>query len=621
MADQEAYAARYGARQAIFVRTDGSDSNDGTSWANAKLTPKTVIEGCAANSGIVVVLGPGTFTLDDSGGLGYIEVPAGLHVVGCGLDVTTIASAHVLGSLTGHAIVRPGNNSIIEDLTVSGTASAAQIALGTNGRAAPGPAQAPFVNAVVRRCRISAYAYGIWMYHGSACSAVFEDCLIEGSNYPVRDYYGALTVFDFRRCRFVCSGGWANVAALQASYAKYRLCDCVVEASAGNTTTDGVVTDTSGIVELLNCKIQAGATGGTVNDLRNSAGTINAHNCIYATSSGTIGSRNPGAAIAATVNHAAYGNAQLLRSTTPANTLSVASDHSVAATAAQANGNLRYVRKSGNDTTGDGSSAAPWLTLNKAITSVTSGDVINVGPGTYAETNSAHYWALPAGFTRYVTVQSETGNADDVTITAADGTSYNILLAGGVAYVKFKNVTLTSAGSSQDVIRMTVADHICFDHCKIVVSGTTQGNRAINAAYSGTDANGTTNIIYDHCRIRQTGTFGCYGIWHQAHGDTGTQVRDFPVSNVSILNCDVSTILDAVALIGVLGIQIKGGKYHSDGTYSGSYYHGVLIGLDDVAGLTSTGSIEDVEEISSRLGHALVLAARTQDFSRCSKIS
>ncbi len=44
-----------------------------------------------------------------------------------------------------------------------------------------------------------------------------------------------------------------------------------------------------------------------------------------------------------------------------------------------------YVSKTGNDGTGDGSLGTPWLTIQHAIDTVSSGDTINVAAGTYVE--------------------------------------------------------------------------------------------------------------------------------------------------------------------------------------------------------------------------------------------
>jgi len=51
----------------------------------------------------------------------------------------------------------------------------------------------------------------------------------------------------------------------------------------------------------------------------------------------------------------------------------------------------KWVTKSGNDTTGDGSKANPWLTLGKANASATDGDVVYVKTGSYSENSSGSY--------------------------------------------------------------------------------------------------------------------------------------------------------------------------------------------------------------------------------------
>ena len=46
---------------------------------------------------------------------------------------------------------------------------------------------------------------------------------------------------------------------------------------------------------------------------------------------------------------------------------------------------VRYVSKTGSDTTGNGSVDRPWLTIQKAADSVPRGAVVTIGPGTYDE--------------------------------------------------------------------------------------------------------------------------------------------------------------------------------------------------------------------------------------------
>ncbi|OGF21520.1 hypothetical protein A2316_01905 [Candidatus Falkowbacteria bacterium RIFOXYB2_FULL_38_15] len=59
-----------------------------------------------------------------------------------------------------------------------------------------------------------------------------------------------------------------------------------------------------------------------------------------------------------------------------------------------------YVAKTGNDTTGDGSSGNPWLTLQKAEDTASNGDTVYANEGTYKENEAAiHGWRPLKGIT------------------------------------------------------------------------------------------------------------------------------------------------------------------------------------------------------------------------------
>lgn len=112
-----------------------------------------------------------------------------------------------------------------------------------------------------------------------------------------------------------------------------------------------------------------------------------------------------------------------------------------------------YVRKTGNDSTGDGSFANPWLTLTKAWAvakvSAPPGGVIYVGAGTYAESKAANAryqpdWDFPSA----VRVESESGVAADVVIGGdPTGTTYEIMLTARVRNLTFSKVTLKNQGA------------------------------------------------------------------------------------------------------------------------------------------------------------------------------
>src|SRR5207249_3033530 len=85
-----------------------------------------------ATSGDVIVVGPGTFT-ENSG----IVIPDNVSLYGAGIGRTTIQSTVTLQT----PIIKPGNNSIIADLTSHGTVSndyQAVIGIGTSSNAATG---------------------------------------------------------------------------------------------------------------------------------------------------------------------------------------------------------------------------------------------------------------------------------------------------------------------------------------------------------------------------------------------------------------------------------------------------------------------------------------------------
>jgi len=65
----------------------------------------------------------------------------------------------------------------------------------------------------------------------------------------------------------------------------------------------------------------------------------------------------------------------------------------------------KYVTKTGNDTTGDGTSSLPYLTISKALTVTTDNDTINIGEGTWAE-NIGSYSRTFQGVSMFKTIVS-----------------------------------------------------------------------------------------------------------------------------------------------------------------------------------------------------------------------
>lgn len=120
----------------------------------------------------------------------------------------------------------------------------------------------------------------------------------------------------------------------------------------------------------------------------------------------------------------------------------------------------------GNDTTGTGSAAAPYATLTKALSTIsTAGDVLILCDGTFAE-NSSGSWILAGSFTRPVVFDSYTQNTANFIITNASG-SNGVIRGRGSA---FDNIHIRRA-----TIRSSTEGNSLFAHNP--VSGTQVGSR------------------------------------------------------------------------------------------------------------------------------------------------
>lgn len=106
--------------------------------------------------------------------------------------------------------------------------------------------------------------------------------------------------------------------------------------------------------------------------------------------------------------------------------------------AAPPNATIPYVvAKTGNDTTGTGRLAAPWLTVQKAVTTVPSGSTILVRAGTYAETVTMAR--------SFVTIRKYPGDASPV---ISNGANPAIVDTAGLVGITLDGLTMTSTGDT-----------------------------------------------------------------------------------------------------------------------------------------------------------------------------
>ena len=111
-------------------------------------------------------------------------------------------------------------------------------------------------------------------------------------------------------------------------------------------------------------------------------------------------------------------------------------------------GQMYYISQTGNDVTGSGSQTAPWKTLSKATSTVTTG-TINISPGTYPESGTLN---LKAGVsiegsnkTTTIIKSSTTGQwSNFINMESPDGTNGN----QSISNVTIDGNTNTSGNSS-----------------------------------------------------------------------------------------------------------------------------------------------------------------------------
>lgn len=161
-----------------------------------------------------------------------------------------------------------------------------------------------------------------------------------------------------------------------------------------------------------------------------------------------------------------------------------------------------YVRKDGNDTTGNGSTETPYLTINRAINGaapkIAAGDTLVVGVGTYAEdlSGGAGYFTFPA-YASLVTIRGESGAASDVIISGINGTgTLNVY----IIYPNIKLQDLTVQGYNGKAVALYVSASN-FQATNVVISNVNN----IGCRITGAEA--ISNISFTDCVFSTTGAF------------------------------------------------------------------------------------------------------------------
>lgn len=260
-----------------------------------------------------------------------------------------------------------------------------------------------------------------------------------------------------------------------------------------------------------------------------------------------------------------------------------------------------YVRKTGNDTTGDGSTGNPWLTINKALVTVpiAGGHDIYVGAGTYAEssTDGLHIY-LHRNFTTWVTVQAE----DTINIpTLIDaGSTDQVIRVVQASYVKFKNINISASsnkGNGTVFFTNNNAHHITFESCTIDVYRGTFAEYGVYGTFSSANNN---NLSFINCIFQKIGgSSGAIGAFYLVRTNLAATLDTITLQGCTALP---GFTYYCVQLYGVTNVLIDGCNFQS------SAQKALAIGEDSNVGLNTTGEVRN-SVFYSGTNHALLVGA------------
>lgn len=293
-----------------------------------------------------------------------------------------------------------------------------------------------------------------------------------------------------------------------------------------------------------------------------------------------------------------------------------------------------YVRKTGNDSTGDGSTGAPWLTLAKALTTVPIGGdhTVYIGAGTYSEnmsyTNSVY---CGRAFLLPVTLRSESGNRDDVIVTSNAG--YTVFYEDGASNVFWADLTIQGTGTpAQGTVRFQGACSAAgFENCNIYAHNANGGIYASNAKavvvsltdctierrgdlsvdtrglYIRPTGGGSVTITLTNCTVSGNGYVGAYFVSNDGSSAVNVTIDGGTYTSTGLFATGAYAILVTGGTVAISNITAT-----RDTTPT------VVLGSDSSTALVTTGTLAG-STISSGTSHALLIGYNAAiDVDNCS---
>ncbi|MBU0495673.1 MAG: DUF1565 domain-containing protein [Chloroflexi bacterium] len=267
-----------------------------------------------------------------------------------------------------------------------------------------------------------------------------------------------------------------------------------------------------------------------------------------------------------------------------------------------------YVRLTGNDAAGDGSSAAPWRSLTNAIAHVPAGARIRIGAGTYAEEPDFQVMSTISDLTL------EPENAGDVvTITGNSSTSYatRIRRCSGWTFNRLRFTTQSnSVSSALTVIGLTTGvSGLTFNDCEFVVRSAGTAARYPVRLVPASPGGSIRNVAFNRCTMRGNDLGSGGGLQ-----DVVGVYLVAPAPDTDTL--DSITFTDCLAT-GNTGMWLRSGTniLVERGYVSGLNGYGILVGrADEVDARYSSGAIVGTTvELLGEVGHAMLVGHCTDD--------
>lgn len=258
-----------------------------------------------------------------------------------------------------------------------------------------------------------------------------------------------------------------------------------------------------------------------------------------------------------------------------------------------------YVRTDGNDSTGNGSTGTPYLTISKALSVATGGDKIIIGTGAYAEsTSGAGYLNITQDFTSQVTIVPESGVLGSVSIVGT-GTAWSTIIADA-SNIHFDSIIFdTQASTVTAAMRFTTAlTNIAFTRCKFLSWGNSGSTGCVTTAWT-VNSQTISGLAFRSCEFAQKYYSYGFGIQLVNAGSGST-------ASVVIDNCKVDVGYYACRLHGLTDVSIFNNEFL---TWSPDVVGTAFsLGEDNTTGALCSGSVIGNKMHSVR-GHGCVIGA------------